>query len=143
MWRCGLILGAVLALLVVIGTAAAQAPALLIGSWMTTWFPNTVGEIFVTVTYAPNGQIREHLMNRQAISYDLFGTYQYNPATSTVQFVFTDYAPKQMCFPIGCRPAPVPSGLNSPTSAQLAFPNPNQIVARNADGTTMIWGRTN
>ncbi|HVC52662.1 MAG TPA: hypothetical protein VND87_11625 [Stellaceae bacterium] len=143
MRRCGLILGAALALLAGIGTAAAQAPALLIGNWMTTWFPNTVGEIFVTVTYVPNGQIREHLMNRQAVAYDLFGTYQYNSATSTVQFVFADYAPKQMCSPIGCQPAPVPPGLNTPTSAQLVFPNPNQMMARTADGTTMIWSRTN
>jgi hypothetical protein len=143
MRRCGLILGAALALLAGIGDAAAQSPSLLIGNWMTTWFPNTISEIFVTVTYAPNGQIREHQMNRQAVSYDLFGTYQYNPATSTLQFVFTDYQPKQSCSPIGCMPAPVPAVLNAPASAQLYFPNPNQMVARSADGTTMIWGRTN
>ncbi|MGH7094968.1 MAG: hypothetical protein ACREFB_15735, partial [Stellaceae bacterium] len=113
MRRISLILGAVLALLAGIGTAAAQAPSPLIGNWMTTWFPNTVGEIFVTLTFAPNGQIREHLMNRQAVSYDMLGTYQYNPATSALRLVFTDYQPKQMCSPIGCMPAPVPSGLNA------------------------------
>jgi hypothetical protein len=143
MRRYGLIIGAALGLLAGIGGAAAQTPAPLIGSWMTTWFPNTVAEIYVTLIFAPNGQLREHLMNRQAVSYDLFGTYQYDAPSATVRFVFTDYQPKQSCSPIGCMPAPVPGGLNAPTSAQLAFPNPNQMVARNADGSTMIWGRTN
>lgn len=143
MRRCGLILGAVLALLAGADAAAAQTPAPLVGSWLTTWFPNTVGEIYVTLMFAPDGQVREHLMNRQAVAYDLLGTYQYTPSTSMVRYVFTDYQPRQMCSPIGCQPAPVPGGLNTPISAQLAFPNPNQMVERAADGTTMIWGRTN
>lgn len=141
--RSSVACGALLALLAGVSGAAAQAPAPLIGSWMTTWFPNTVAEIFVTLTFAPNGQVREHLMNRQAVAYDMLGTYQFSAATSTVSFVFNDYAPKQLCSPISCQPAPVPPGLNAPTSAQLAFPNSNQMVARNADGSTMIWGRTN
>jgi hypothetical protein len=126
-----------------IGSGADAQTIPLIGSWLTTWFPNTPAEIYVTMIFAPNGQIVEHLMNRQASAYNLLGTYTYNAATSTVQFVFTDYSPRQLCSPIGCQPTPVPPGLNAPTSAQLSFPNPNQMVAKNADGTTMIWGRTN
>jgi hypothetical protein len=125
------------------GEAAAQGTPL-IGTWTSALNPGTTAIIYLTLSIAPNGQLRERLMNRQGVFYDLLGTYQFDPATGTFSYVFTDYAPKQLCSPLGCQPAPVPPGqLNMPSSALVTFPNPNFMVGRNTDGSVMNWLRAN
>jgi hypothetical protein len=123
--------------------AGAQGNSL-IGTWTSALNPGTPGIIYLTLTIAPNGQLRERLMNRQGVFYDLLGTYQFDPATSTFSFIFTDYSPKQLCSPIGCQPAPVPPGqLNMPGRSLITFPNPNFMIGRATDGTVMNWLRAN
>jgi hypothetical protein len=116
----------------------------LIGTWTSALNPGTAGIIYVTLTIAPNGQLRERLMNRQGVFYDLLGTYQFDPSAGTFSYVFTDYQPRQLCSPVGCQPWSVPPGqLNTPTRALVTFPNPNLMVGRNVDGSVMNWLRAN
>jgi hypothetical protein len=134
--------GCVLLLLCGGEAAAQQSP--LIGTWLSTLNPGTTAVIYVTLSIQPGGKLQEQLMNRFGVAYQLFGTYEFDASTGMFQFIFTDYAPKQLCSPLGCQPAPVPPDqLNIKNTAQLTFPNPNQMVGTAADGSTMIWGRTN
>ena len=127
-----------------LGAAASAQTSPLVGTWTTAWFPNTPAVIYVTLLIAPNGQLREHLMNRLGVAYDLFGTYQFDPVRGVFRFIFTDWAPKETCTPMGtCLRFTPPQGqLGVENTAQVSFPNPNLMIGRAADGTTMTWGRT-
>lgn len=137
-----LIRGVLLALFV--GTAASAQTSPIVGTWLTTWFPNTPAVIYVTLAIAPDGRLREHLMNRLGVAYDLFGTYRFDPAQGIVRSIFTDWAPKETCTPMGAciRFTPPQGQLGDPITARVFFPNPNLMIERFSDGTTMTWGRT-
>lgn len=110
---------------------------------MTTINPNTQAIVYVTLTILPNGTLQERFMNRQAIYYDMFGTYQFDAVNGIFRYVFTDYQPRQLCSPIGCQPAPIPPNpLNVSTTAQISFPTATQMIGTASDGTRAIWGRT-
>ena len=87
------------------GEAIAQSSSP-IGTWTSALNPGTIAVIYLTLTIAPNGQLQERWMNSQGVFYDLLGSYQFDTATATFSYVFTDYSPKQLCSPIGCQPAP-------------------------------------
>jgi len=124
------------------GIAAAQ-PNPLAGTWLSTINPGKESVIYVTLVFAPNGQMSERFMNRLGIAYELLGTYRFDAASGALQFVFTDYAPRQLCSPLGCQSAPVPPNpLNVTNTAQITFPNPSQMIGKAADGSVMIWGRS-
>ena len=137
-----LIYGCSLALL--LGTSAAAQQSPLIGTWTSAFNLNTPAVIYLTLNIRPDGQLQEKLMNRQGVAYELLGTYEFDAAKGVFQFIFTDYQPKQLCSPLGCQPAPVPPDqLNIKNTAQVTFPNANQMIGKAADGSTMIWGRVN
>ena len=141
MWQRRGVFGAALAIVLSGPAAAQQSP--IVGTWMTTLNPNTPAIIYVTLAILPNGQLQERFMNRQAVSYDLFGTYQFDAAHGIFQYIWSDYQPKQLCSPIGCQAAPVPPGpFNVQTTARVSFPNATQMIGVAGDGTQIIWGRT-
>ena len=81
-----------------IGAAASASP--IIGTWTTVWFPNTPAVIYVTLVIAPDGRLRQHLINRLGVACDLFGTCRFDPAQGIFRYIFTDWAPKQTCTPM-------------------------------------------
>jgi hypothetical protein len=123
------------------GEAGAQG-APLIGTWTSALNQGTVAVIYLTLTIAPDGRLRERLMNRQGVFYDLLGSYQFDPGTGTFSYIFTDYEPKQLCSPVGCQPVQVPQGqVNVPGRSVITFANANFMVGHSTDGTVMNWLR--
>lgn len=136
-----LIRGVLLALFLGAAASAQTSPA--VGIWTTTWFPNTPAVIYVTLVIAPDGRLREHLMNRLGVAYDLFGSYRFDPVQGISHAIFTDWAPKQTCTPMGtCLRFTPPQGqIGAEITAQFSFPNPNLMIERGSDGTTITWVR--
>jgi hypothetical protein len=130
-------------LLTLLADSAGAQTSPLIGTWTSTMNPNSDAVIYVTLAFLPNGQMQEKFMNRQSVAYVLIGTYQFNAASGSLQYDFTDWTPKQLCTPMGsCLAFSPPAGQLGPQpNVQIAFQNPNLMTTRSADGATGIWGR--
>lgn len=123
--------------------AAAPAAGPLIGTWASTldWENQDVG-LYSVLTFAGNGRVRVHVMNHKGMAYDLFGTYRVDAAGRTVRFVWTDYAPRQICVGGNCTPMRSPSPLGVQHTSRIQFRNANFFVGTTEDGTSANWIRT-
>ena len=137
-----LLCGCVLAELLCV-PAAAQSDNL-VGSWGATFNPGTPARLFVMLQFAANGQLHERIENPQGQTFDVFGTYRFDPGSGTLAYTLTDYTPKQICSVIGqCQPAPTPPvTFNAPLTAQITFQASTALIFRSPDGTSFIAVRT-
>ena len=131
-----------LALMLLVAVPA-SAGGSLIGNWASTLdWENRQAGLYSVLTIAGNGRVRVHVMNHMGMAYDLFGTYRMDAAGRTMRFVWTDYAPKQICVGGNCTPMRSPAPLGVQHTSRIAFRNPNSFVGTTEDGTSTNWIRT-
>jgi hypothetical protein len=137
-----IVCGCALALFLGGPAAAQQSP--LVGTWTSALNPNTPATIFLTLAFAPDGRLQERWMNRQAVAFEFFGSYSFDPGTGTLSVTLDDYAPRQLCTPYGsCQPVPPPTFVpfNQPQRSQIKFESPNLMIGTASDGSTLTWLR--
>ena len=131
--------GVVLALLCF---APASAGSPLVGNWSSTidWGNRQAG-LYVTLAIGADGRLHERVMNHMGMAYDLIGTYRMDPTGRVMRFVWTDYAPKQICVGGNCTPMGPPQPLGVAHTNRIRSQNPNFFIGTTDDGTSAKWIR--
>jgi hypothetical protein len=134
--------GLLLALLLSARAAAQDNP--LAGTWATVLNPDTPGVIYLTLVFAPNGDMRERMMNRLGITIDLTGTYRFDRGRGLLSFTWTDYAPRQLCIANGpCQSVSPPPfvSFKTPQTSHITFEGGNFMIGTDPNGATLSWTR--
>ena len=132
-----------LAFVALLQAAPATAATPIVGAWASTQnWDNQAAGLYFTLQITADGHVHERVMNHQGMAYDMFGTYRL--AGSTLQWKYTDYAPRKLCIVAGgpCQAMRAPEPLGVSHTATIRFNNANMFTGTGSDGTTMIWVRT-
>jgi hypothetical protein len=138
---------AVLSLLATLLALAGAVPASaqtnpLVGVWSTTLTDTAnrpIGTVFVR--YGADGSLVQQLNTQwSAITQSgagtvtYYGVYQFDAASSTVQFRMDRIDPPQLCDGVTCYPTPPIMPMGQVLSTQLQFVQPNLYVVQDASG---------
>jgi len=120
----------------------AQPSQSLVGTWSATVNWNLPSGLMITTSFMPNGTIQSTTQNHMGMSFTLMGTYQFNPAQSTLSYKWSDYLPKQTCVGGFCTPAQPPAPMGVVTTNSIRFLSATQFVAT-SNGASTTYVRTN
>src|ERR1700722_6335075 len=125
-------------------SSSSQTPSsqALVGTWSTTINWNLPSGLMITTSFMPNGNIQSTIQNHQGMSFTLMGTYQFNPAQSTLSYKWSDFLPKQTCVGGFCTPAQPPAPMGVVVTNSIRLLSTTQFVAT-SNGASTTYIRTN
>ncbi len=131
------------------GEAGAQQNPLVGGVWRTEGHAS--GGAFIgnySLTFRADGTFQQHLVTSPRLgkpggTSDYFGRYSLSTGTWTLQLVYLDYEPKQICAQGTCYPAPASTRLNTPFSTRIVMISANEMQTVDSDGAlgALLWVR--
>jgi hypothetical protein len=131
------------------GEAVAQQNPLVGGIWRTDGY--TTGGVFIgnySFSFGADGTFHQRLVTSARLgkpggTTDYFGRYSLSSDERTLQLIYLDYEPKQICAQGTCYPAPASTRLNTPLSTRIVMISANEMQTLDASGAlgALLWVR--